>query len=281
MAYLNPCPVPLPLAGCRAHPTNKDPLQGTMASGPPPLRPRFDRFECKYLITEAQAHAVRRYLAPYVEPDPHAAGRPDHRYPIASLYLDTPDLRLHRETVEGLRNRYKLRVRSYSDDANTPVFLEIKRRNNQVTQKQRCAARRSDVLGLLTTGERNGKHMPPADRKVFDEFAQRLQHIGARPIVVVRYEREALCGIFDPHARVTFDRQIRARSVDGPRLRVQDSFWELVEGRRVVLELKFNGQCPFWMQNAIHRLGLVRTSFSKYCHAVLTARRAGPLLADA
>lgn len=253
-----------------------------MAAGtPPPLQPRFERFECKYLITEAQAEAVRRYVAPYVEPDPHAAGQPGCRYPIASLYLDTPDLRLHRETIEGLRNRYKLRVRSYTDEAETPVFLEIKRRNNQVTQKQRCAVKRADLRNLLTTGERNGKHMAPAERKVFDEFAQRLQCIGARPIVVVRYEREALCGIFDPSARVTLDRQLRARSIDGPSFRVHDTAWDLVEGRRVVLELKFNGRCPFWMNDAIHRLGLVRTSYSKYSHAVLTARRAGPLLADA
>ena len=253
-----------------------------MASGtPPPLQARFERFECKYLITEAQAQAVRRYVAPYVEPDPHAVAQPDHRYPIASLYLDTPDLRLHRETIEGLRNRYKLRVRSYNDSPETPVFVEIKRRNNQVTQKQRCAVKRGDVLGLLTTGERNGKHMPPAERKVFDEFAQRLQNIGARPIVVVRYEREALCGTFDPSARVTLDRRIRTRSMDGPSFRVHDTAYDLVEGRRVVLELKFNGRCPFWMNNVIHQLGLVRTSYSKYSHAVLTARRAGPLLADA
>jgi hypothetical protein len=74
-----------------------------------PLRIRFERFECKYLLTEAQAHALRRYVAPYVEADPHARGRPDNRYRIATLYLDTPDLRLHRETIEGLRNRYTSR----------------------------------------------------------------------------------------------------------------------------------------------------------------------------
>jgi len=246
-----------------------------------PLRLRFQRFECKYLITEAQALAVRRYLAPYVEPDPHARGRPDNRYPIASLYLDTPDLRLHRETIEGQRNRFKLRVRSYSDDAAAPVFTEIKRRNNQVIQKQRCPARRTDVMHLLTTGQMDVAHMPPGERKIFDEFAHRVQYIGARPAVAVRYEREALCGTFDPTARVTFDRHIRCRSTDNPRLRLADSGWELVEGRLVVLEFKFNGRCPAWMNNAIHSLCLQRTSYSKYSHSVLTARRAGPLLADA
>ena len=54
-----------------------------------------------------------------------------------------------------------------------------------------------------------------------------------------------------------------------------------MEGRRVVLELKFNGRCPAWMTNTIRSLGLQRTSYSKYSHAVLTTRRSGALLADA
>ena len=141
-----------------------------------PLRLRFERFESKYLLTEAQAQAVRRFVRPYVESDSHASRRPDNGYPIASLYLDTPDLRLQRETLEGQRNRYKLRVRAYTDDASAPVFLEIKRRNNQVIQKQRCPARRADVTRLLAAGETDVAHLPPGERKVFDEFAHKMQH---------------------------------------------------------------------------------------------------------
>jgi hypothetical protein len=159
--------------------------------------------------------------------------------------------------------------------------LEIKRRNNQVIQKQRCPVRRTDVVGLLTSGATHVVGMPPAERKIFDDFAQRVQHIGARPTVVVRYDREAWCGAFDPQVRVTFDRQIRCQATAQPRVQLHGTSWDLVEGRRVILEFKFNNRCPSWMTSAIRSLTLQRISYSKYAHAVLTARRAGPLLADA
>ncbi len=47
------------------------------------------------------------------------------------------------------------------------------------------------------------------------------------------------------------------------------------------IEFKFNNRCPSWMTNVIRSFSLRRVSYSKYSHAVLTARRAGPLLADA
>jgi hypothetical protein len=131
------------------------------------------------------------------------------------------------------------------------------------------------------TGKTDVGYMPPAQRKVFDEFAHRVHHIGARPAVVVRYEREAWCGLFDPTVRVTFDRQIRCQPPDDLRIHFNSATWDLVEGRRVILELKFNGRCPAWMASAIRNFGLQRVSYCKYSHAVLTARRAGPLLADA
>ncbi|MHC4852614.1 MAG: VTC domain-containing protein [Planctomycetota bacterium] len=185
------------------------------------------------------------------------------------------------ELLPDSEPRYKLRIRTYHDSPEQPVFFEIKRRNNQVIQKQRCRARRADVVRLLTTGATSVEHMPPAERKVFDEFTHRVHHIAARPAVMVRYEREAWCGVFDPTVRVTFDRQICCRSPDGPRIEFNSVGWDLVEGRRVILEFKFNGRCPAWMASAIRNFGLQRVSYSKYSHALLTARRAGPLLADA
>ncbi len=92
----------------------------------PGLRTRFRRHECKYLISERLAARIRDYVHPYVAPDSHAAASPDLSYDITSLYLDSPDLRLLRETEEGLLNRIKLRIRSYDDHEDSPVFLEIK-----------------------------------------------------------------------------------------------------------------------------------------------------------
>lgn len=85
------------------------------------------RFEAKYILTEAAAQAIISYIQPYVHPDPH--GR---IYPINSCYLDSDDLKLYWSSEMGEKNRFKLRVRSYSEKPEAPLFLEIKRRVDQL-----------------------------------------------------------------------------------------------------------------------------------------------------
>ena len=51
---------------------------------------------------------------------------------ITSLYLDSSALHLYRQTVQGIKNRFKLRIRFYDDNPGNPAFLEIKRRVTDV-----------------------------------------------------------------------------------------------------------------------------------------------------
>jgi SPX domain protein involved in polyphosphate accumulation len=44
---------------------------------------------------------------------------------IHSIYFDTPDLSSYRSNIEGLQNRYKVRIRWYNEDTNN-AKLEIK-----------------------------------------------------------------------------------------------------------------------------------------------------------
>ena len=70
-------------------------------------------------------------------------------YPIVSLYIDSPELQLCRESLTGQKNRFKLRVRSYTDEPEYPQFFEIKRRINQVIMKSRARVTDADVPNLL------------------------------------------------------------------------------------------------------------------------------------
>ena len=103
-----------------------------------PLSLRFRRYECKYLITEQQAARVRAYVLPYVELDPFAARSPQGRYQISSLYMDSDTLRLYHETLGGVKDRFKLRIRAYSDRYEDPVFFEVKKRCDRVILKERA-----------------------------------------------------------------------------------------------------------------------------------------------
>src|SRR4051794_12416894 len=86
------------------------------------------RFELKYLIPEKTALQVRTFVQQYLEVDEFGVGQPNLSYPVHSLYLDSDDLEIQRRTVNGDKNRWKLRVRYYNESEKTPVFFEIKRR---------------------------------------------------------------------------------------------------------------------------------------------------------
>jgi hypothetical protein len=231
---------------------------------------RFDRYECKYLLSESAAEQVDFWLRPYLQPDPFAE-QSCGRYGICSLYLDTPDLKLYHSTVEGQRSRTKLRIRGYSDDPADPVFLEVKRRHNGVISKTRVGVTR-EVARNLVLGIDQDPGLEGARRAKYDEFAGLVRQLGAIPIVLVRYEREPFAAADGSDARVTFDRNMMCSSADSPEIAFEGPAWTAVRDRCVLLELKFNGSCPYWMTDVIQRFELLRRSFSKYALSVEAAR---------
>src|SRR5215204_5890669 len=115
-------------------------------------RMQKQRFELKYLINEETALLVRDYVRSYLDFDEYSVGKPDFSYPVHSLYLDSDDLKLYWETINGNKNRYKLRLRYYSTNPDAPVFFEIKRRANNCIMKQRGGVRQ-DCVALLLRGQ--------------------------------------------------------------------------------------------------------------------------------
>jgi hypothetical protein len=164
------------------------------------------RFERKYLIREEVALEIRDFVQSHLELDENGVGKPDFAYPVHSLYLDSDDLKLYWQTINGDKNRFKLRVRYYNDSAVAPVFFEIKRRINQCILKQRTAVRREAVETILAS------QMPAAAELVSGEakdamalyrFIELVQQIDARPKAHVAYSREAYLPHDDNSARVT------------------------------------------------------------------------------
>ena len=88
------------------------------------------RYELKYMVDERTAKEVRDFVLNYLQPDQHTDPLEGFGYSVHSLYLDSQDLKLCRATVNGEKNRFKLRVRFYEDTADSPVFFEIKRRSS-------------------------------------------------------------------------------------------------------------------------------------------------------
>ena len=102
------------------------------------------RFELKYLIQESTAERVRDFVRCYLNMDENSVGKPDYSYPVHSLYLDSDSLEIYWRTVNGDKNRFKLRLRFYSDHPDTPIFFEVKRRMKDIILKQRGAVKQSE-----------------------------------------------------------------------------------------------------------------------------------------
>ncbi len=234
----------------------------------PSIQTQFRRHECKYLIPEALAVQIRAYAQPYVEPDPYAAGSPDSSYDITSLYLDSPDLRLFHETEDGLLNRIKLRIRSYSEEPGSPVFLEIKRRFNSLVLKGRARIDRVDMDSILSGGISEALSIDNDQRACYDEFLGWMARWLAQPVIWVRYRREAYVGIYNRDIRITMDRALVCSPPGNAPGLVPVSSWLPVESRMVVLEVKFDESFPVWVARLIQRFRLQRRSYSKYGNSI-------------
>jgi SPX domain protein involved in polyphosphate accumulation len=196
--------------------------------------------------------------------------QPSGSYPIVSLYLDSDDLQLCRESLRGLLKRFKLRVRSYSDDSDYPRFFEIKRRANTVIIKSRARIMPNDVSTLLA-----GQYIPPLQNHqteidAIKQFQLYMKSVGARPKILIRYMRQAYEGDVENRVRVTFDRQLVYKVSNSPEISLNGSGWQH-SLNSVILEIKFTGRYPAWLERMVRYFNLQNRSMSKYVTSVKKA----------
>lgn len=228
----------------------------------------FRRHECKYLIPEEVAAGIRTFAQPYVAPDPYAASSDDLSYDIASLYLDSPDLKLFWETEDGQLNRIKLRIRTYGDASDEPVFMEIKRRFNSLVLKGRARIERSHMDAILAGGIPESLALKNNQQSCYEEFLGWMARWLAEPTVWVKYRREAYVGTFNQDIRITMDRKLVCSPTSAKADMSPASSWLPVEPRMVVLEIKFDGSYPDWVARLIQKFHLEKRSYSKYGNSI-------------
>jgi hypothetical protein len=193
--------------------------------------------------------------------------------------LDSPGLSLYHAKEREALTRFKLRVRTYGERGDSPVFLEIKRKIGATIVKSRASVPPEAWGEALVCGTsvdidfRSSK-----EEQGFLEFVRLIREIGARPTVLIRYTRESYMGRVDRYARVTMDRRLMyqpAASWDawGRSDRWQPIDTPLVQNKQnafsgVVLELKCLSSAPRWMIDLVMAFDLVRTGNCKYASAV-------------
>jgi len=227
------------------------------------------RHELKYKISEPKAAAIAQFIKPYLQTDRYCKLHRSGDYPIVSLYLDSVDMLLCRESLTGQKNRFKLRIRSYTDEPDYPRFFEIKRRINTIIFKSRARVMDRDVPALL-----EGKPLPPqdytADEGTINQFQMYLSSIRAKPAVLVRYKRQAYEGTTQNRVRVTFDRELAYNITRCPEVRLGGGGWQRnpYTAGAVILEIKFTDHYPGWLSEMIKCFNLRQQSISKYASSI-------------
>lgn len=213
----------------------------------------FRRVEKKYRLTPAQMAALLQEVSAHLTPDAHG------RSTICSLYLDTPEHLIIRNSIEAKVYKEKLRLRSYGTPApDDHVFLEIKKKYKGVVYKRRENLTLQEAMAYIGGG------LKPVESQIMSEidYAMRFYR-QPQPSMLIAYEREAYFDRDLPSLRLTFDTNVRYRETD---LHLDHGHHGtlLLPPETILMEIKTDGATPLWLAQALSRCGILPTSFSKY-----------------
>ena len=214
----------------------------------------------------------------YLDLDIYGAMQPDLSYPVHSIYLDSPSLKTYNDTLNGNRNRYKMRVRYYENGADAPVYLEVKRREDKIITKKRAIVHRWAAQEVLDGGIADSRYLTdptPEQQEALAYFCSLRNRLNARAKTHISYRREAYESRGSHAARITFDRHVVSGIVpDGPlRFNTEIENPVTVFGPEVILELKFTNRFPEFFKTAVEVYGLRQASAAKYVDGLIELHR--------
>ena len=216
----------------------------------------FERIEKKYRITAAQKEAVLREIGGRLLEDRFC------RSTIQSLYLDTPDHRIIRNSIEARGHsvyKEKIRVRSYGTPGpEDKVFFELKKKYKGIVYKRRICMTLAEAEGYLEKG------ICPKDSQIMREIDYAMDFYGRpKPAVMICYEREAYAIQDHPALRITFDSNIRYRDRELSLGKGSQGI-PITGSGEYLLEVKSDGAIPVWLSEILDRNKVYPSSFSKY-----------------
>ena len=228
------------------------------------IQTNFQRIETKYILDHATLDLLEKEMAPYLIADDYATST------ITNIYFDNDDFQMIQDSIARRGGREKLRMRTYTEQPSdeSPVFLEIKKKSEDVGLKYRLVSNLVSVTNYIENGIADDTI---SDDRVKDEVAQlQGRYLELKPKMVISHDRYSMKGLEDKKVRVTVDSNIRFRDYDVD-LTLGRHGWPLLQEGKVIMEIKVPGQYPTWLAAILNKYGLVEQSFSKYGKAYLKA----------
>ncbi len=221
----------------------------------------FNRHEQKYFLDADTFGKVLEVMDTYMQPDKY--NKFHTPYTISNIYFDTDDNYLIRTSLSKPKYKEKLRLRSYGvPNADSKVFLEIKKKFNGVVNKRRTVLTLSEAYSFVASG----KVPTPKEymnEQVLKEIAYFLKVYHLKPKVYLAYDRIAYFEKGNPDLRISFDQNIRTRRYDVA-LEGGDYGEKLLPDGLYLMEIKTSRAMPLWLTEMLAKYDIKRRSFSKY-----------------
>ena len=216
----------------------------------------MQRYEIKYLLNKEQVEFLVEKLRDYMEVDKYGMTS------IASLYYDTPNHRLIRESLDGNNFKEKIRLRSYGlNNPGKPVYLELKRKADGIVYKRRVETSVDDVKKFI-----NYENDNLSDGQIAKEIRYfRNYYESLIPSCLIIYDRVAY---FQKNGdlRLTIDFNPRYR-LDNLNLSTSMDGIPLLNDGDAILEIKVQESIPLWLTSILDEGRIYKGSFSKYGEA--------------
>jgi len=213
------------------------------------------RYEIKYLLTKEQTKYLVEGLKGHMVLDQYG------RTSICSLYYDTPNHRLIRESLDKPEFKEKCRLRSYGlAKPGKPVFLELKRKAYGIVYKRRIQTSIDEVNKFFNKNDVFSDSQIEKEITYFRDYYKSL-----KPSCLIIYDREAY---YEPDGdlRLTIDYNPRYR-LDDLNLSTSTDGKSLLDEGSTILEIKVQEAIPIWLSTLLSNGKIYKNSFSKYGEA--------------
>jgi len=214
--------------------------------------------EEKYICSEAYLRVIESRLKDFLEPDYNQG---EDGYEIRSLYFDTPSDSLYEESIQGVEDRDKYRIRIYNESGSI-IKLEKKTSIRNLKKKRTQLLEFENVNGLIQ-GKEEFDIFDCEKGTLLEEFVLKQKTALLKPKSIINYKRNAFVSDVG-NVRITLDRNISVGSDVEDFFKEDIMLFPILPPNIHLLEVKYDGILPGYLVRLLNIDKLERTSFSKY-----------------
>ena len=216
------------------------------------------RVEDKFSCSEMEMFLLKARLQSVLETDTNQKDKDG--YQITSVYFDDYWDTCLKEAIDGVKERYKYRIRIYDDNFDV-IKLEIKYKKESRIFKRSQRITRQEMETFLR-GECVVRETQQDD--CISRMNMAITSKKLEPVVIVEYDRTAF--VYETgNVRITLDSNLRySTNIDDFISGKKESYRVVPEENRII-EVKYDELLPGVIAGIIENGKMIQTSFSKYC----------------